>query len=125
MALEARDAVAAEDARAWRAALVRNKQRAGLFYETPGAVEFRGERLFTTRLELPTAVPTGRYRVDVYLLADGVATDRSTTVLEVQKVGLGAEVFEFAHREAAAYGALAIVVALVAGWFAGFVFRRA
>ena len=47
-----------------------------------------------------------------------------TTPLVVSKIGVGADIFEFAHRHSAAYGIIAIVMALLAGWAAHLVFRR-
>jgi hypothetical protein len=61
----------------------------------------------------------------MYLFRDGRMITRRTTPLVVRKVGLEARVFDYAHEQAAAYGAIAIVVALMAGWLAGAVFRKA
>ena len=47
-----------------------------------------------------------------------------STPLYVNKIGVGANVFTFAHRQAAAYGLIAIVLAVAAGWLAGAMFRR-
>jgi hypothetical protein len=37
---------------------------------------------------------------------------------------VGADIYEFAHDRAAIYGLLAVLVAVLAGWAAGAVFRR-
>jgi hypothetical protein len=47
-----------------------------------------------------------------------------TTPMFVNKVGVGADIYEFAHDRAAIYGLLAVLVAVLAGWAAGAVFRR-
>jgi len=44
--------------------------------------------------------------------------------LRVAKAGLGAEIYQFAHRNSALYGIIAILIALLAGWLAGVVFRK-
>ncbi|MEK9661608.1 MAG: TIGR02186 family protein [Alphaproteobacteria bacterium] len=105
-------------------ALLRAKERIQLYDAEQGEVRFLGNRLFRTRISLPANVPTGRYTVDVYLVADGAIANRTTTPLEVVKSGFEEQVFNFAHERAALYGLIAIVIALVAGWFAGYVFRR-
>ena len=46
-----------------------------------------------------------------------------TTPLVVSKVGLDAAVFDFASRRRAAYGAIAVLTAVVAGWLASLPFR--
>lgn len=117
-------AVAAPEASEWRAALVRVQQRSGLFPQQVGKVSFRGTRLFTTRLVLPANVPTGHYDVDVLLVEDRHIIGHRQAQLEVRKTGFEAGVHSFAHERPALYGLIAIVIALVAGWLAGLVFRR-
>jgi uncharacterized protein (TIGR02186 family) len=109
---------------AFRSALVRNKQRSSLYTEGLRDVVFRGSRLFRTRVALPANVPTGDYKVTVYLVQDGAISDRSESLLQVRKVGLEAKVTEFAFEQAPLYGLIAVIIALIAGWFAGFVFRK-
>ena len=105
-------------------ALVRNKQRADLYDGELGSVRFLGSRLFRTRISLPANVPTGRYTVEVFLVANGTIETRTTTPLEVVKSGFEEQVYSFAHERSAIYGLIAIILALVAGWFAGYVFRK-
>jgi len=111
-------------ARNWRDALIRNKQRLGHYSTEVGQVIFLGENLFRTLVEFPANVPTGTYQIEVYLLRDGRVVSAQTTPLIVSKIGLEADVFDFAHNYAALYGLIAILVALVAGWLAHIAFRR-
>jgi len=60
----------------------------------------------------------------VLLVRNGKVVSAQTTPLIVSKIGLGADIFEFAHRHAVAYGVVAIVSALLAGWIAHLAFRR-
>lgn len=108
----------------FRDALIRNKQRSGLYGERVGDVSIQGGRLFRTRLELPANVPTGEYTVTVLLVDDKEIVSRSSTQLSVRKVGIEAKVTEFAFENSHLYGILAVLIALIAGWFAGFVFRK-
>lgn len=108
----------------FRSALIRNKQRDELYLEEIGKVSFLGSRLFRTRINFPSNVPTGTYTADVFLVRDGNVVSAQSTPLVVGKVGFGAELFDFAHQRPALYGILAVVVALAAGWLAGVAFRR-
>ncbi len=108
----------------FRKALVRNKRRVGLYGREVGKVSFLGLRLFRTRVYFPANVPTGTYKVEVFLLRDGVVVSAQTTPLIISKIGLGAEVYDFAHRESALYGIIAIIIALSAGLLVGFIFRK-
>ncbi len=111
-------------ARNWRDALIRNKQRLGHYAREVSQVIFLGENLFRTQVEFPANVPTGTYQIEVYLLREGRVISAQTTPLIVGKIGLEAEVYDFAHNYAAYYGLIAILVALVAGWLAHVAFRR-
>lgn len=109
----------------WRAGLIRNMQREGLYGREVGSVTFLGERLFRSTLYFPANVPTGSYMVEVYLLRDGRVISAQTTPLIVSRVGVEAEIHFFAYERSAAYGAIAIAIALMAGWLAHTLFRKA
>jgi uncharacterized protein (TIGR02186 family) len=109
---------------AFTTALIRNKQRDGLFNETLGKIKFLENRLFRTQVQFPSNVPTGVYTATVYLVDGGAIVDRTDTPLQVRKTGFEANVFEFANQRSAIYGVIAILIALAAGWFAGIVFRN-
>lgn len=116
--------LSADEERAFRTALIRNKQRSGLYSVQSGRVTFQRSRLFRTRLELPANVPTGKYAVEVFLVNNGQIVGRSTREFFIRKVGLEAKITEFAFEQAPLYGIIAVLIALIAGWFAGFVFRK-
>jgi uncharacterized protein (TIGR02186 family) len=105
-------------------ALIRVKQSQGLYGKQTGNVHFIGNKLFRTTLTFPNNIPVGSYSVDVFVFRDGRIADEKTTILGVQKIGIEAEVYDFAHRHALSYGVLAILLAAMAGWFANIVFRK-
>lgn len=108
----------------FRAALIRAKQRAGLYTEEPARILFLGDRLFRTDVWFPANAPVGRYVVQVYLIRDGEVASAEITPLVVSKVGFEAGVYNFAQRYSLAYGVLAILIAAVAGWAASAIFRK-
>ena len=112
-------------AAAWRAALIRAKQREGHYYTQVGRVSFLGQRLFRTQVRFPANVPTGRYIVEVFYLRDGRVIAAQATPLQVGKVGTEAEIFDFAYNRSLLYGLIAIAIALMAGWLANLMFRQA
>ncbi len=118
------DTLTPEEEKQFFDALIRNKKREGLYGSESGVVSFLGKRLFRTRISLPANVPTGQYTVEVFLVVDGKVVNRTTTPLQVLKSGFEEQVYTFAHERSALYGLIAIAIALVAGWFAGFVFRK-
>lgn len=124
--LVARKSAAAtkEEAADFREALIRRKQARQLYGIATGEVSFLSNSLFRTRLFFPATVPVGVYTVKVLLVREKRVVSVQTTPLIIQKTGLEAVVYDFAHAHAAQYGIVAIFLALVAGWLAGIVFRR-
>lgn len=118
------DSAAHENAKVFQDALIRIKQRQGLFASKVGAVSFLGGRLFRTNIYFPSNVPTGTYVVETYLIRDGEIVTAQTTPLVVSKIGMEAWIHRFAHDFPALYGSVAVLCALMAGWAAALVFRR-
>lgn len=112
------------DLKTFSDALIRAKQKSGLFLDQPARILFIGERLFRVNLRVPSTVPTGTYLAEVYLVRDQKIVGAQTTPLVISKIGFGADIYDFAHRHSAAYGVIAVLVALFAGWMAHLAFRR-
>ncbi|MGI9500732.1 MAG: TIGR02186 family protein [Geminicoccaceae bacterium] len=114
-----------DEKEAFAAALIRNKQKAGLYSKRPGKVTFPGSKLFRTTFSFPANVPPGHYQIEVFKLKDGQVTGAQQSSLQISKVGIEATVFDFANQRSALYGMVAIIIAVAAGWLAGVIFRRA
>jgi uncharacterized protein (TIGR02186 family) len=123
-AAEGQPPLTEEQAALFKSAVLRLKQSQGLYPLEPGTVRFLGNRLFRTSLDFPANVPTGIYQVHVYLIRDGDVVSAETTPLTVSKVGVGAEIFEFARFHAYIYATLSVVGAIAVGWLAAAMFRR-
>lgn len=108
----------------FRAGLISTKQAQGLFGRKLGNVHFKGDKLFRTDIHFPANVPVGEYGVDVFVFRDKRIIDEHTTILAVQKFGVEASIYDFAHRNALSYGIIAIILATMAGWLASVIFRK-
>lgn len=113
------------DIERFRAALIRNKQDERLYVAKVGEVSFLGKALFRTRLAFPANVPPGSYQVQVLQFRDGNVIAAQASPLGISKIGIEADLFDFAHHNAAAYGLGAILLAIGAGWGASVMFRKA
>ncbi len=122
--LAPRSAEREETIGASRAALVRERVRHALYAEQAGVITFIDANLFRVSLVFPASIPTGPYQVDVLLVDQGRIVAERTTPLVVTKIGAAAQLFDFAHRQSAAYAAIAIAAALLAGWLGYIVFRK-
>ena len=121
--LESKPAASGDRTKRFVEALIDEQQRVGLFATEVGKIAFLGERLFRATITFPTNVPTGTYLVEVFLARNRDVVGGQTTPLIVSKVGVDAEVSDFATRQSAAYGAIAVLTAVVAGWLASLPFR--
>jgi uncharacterized protein (TIGR02186 family) len=109
----------------FRRALLRTEVDGGLFLDAVGKIDFLGDRLFRATLTFPANVPTGTYSVEIFLLRKGEVVAAQTTPLVVSKIGVDAQVYDFADRQALAYGLIAVLIAVMAGWLASLPFRSA
>mgnify|MGYP000094274973 FL=1 len=124
LAARGEQSVPPEDEATFRKALIRRKQVQGLYASEPGRVTVIAGKLFRTQVHFPANLATGTYTAVVYLIRDGRVVHAQTTPLLVEKVGIGAEVYDFAHKSSATYGLAAILIAVAAGWLAAAVFRK-
>jgi uncharacterized protein (TIGR02186 family) len=110
-------------AKEFRDAFIRLKERAGLFYQQVG-VTFIGDLVFRATAFLPANVPVGSYSVLVYLFESGDLVASAQETIEVSKSGLEGTISVFAHSQALAYGLIVVALALFIGWLGGVIFRR-
>ena len=104
-------------------AVVRLRERAGVYYETIGGVTVTEQTLFETRLELPAQLVEGDYKARIFLTRDREVIDVYETSILVRKEGVELWIDTMAHDYSAIYGVLSILVALGAGWGASALFR--
>jgi uncharacterized protein (TIGR02186 family) len=114
----------AELVQEFREAVVRLKSNEDLYDEGLGAVNLMSNRLFRTELHFPAHVPTGTYLVEVYLFRNGQITSAEIVPLTISKIGVGAEIYDFAYNWAPFYGLISVLLAAAAGWAASAAFRR-
>jgi len=112
------------DPAAFRLAFLRIKDERGLYSENDPPAQLVGGRLFSARIEFPATVATGTYRIDTMLVQGGQIVARQPLSLEVQRVGIGAELWRIAHQWPLLYGVAAVLAAALAGWLGSFVFRK-
>ena len=118
-------ALASADGRSeFISALIRNKERQGLYQTLPGGVTFLGRTLFRATIDIPANVPVGLYTAKVFLVRDGKIVDAVSSPLYVDKIGIERLIFRLAMVEPLAYGLFAVGLAIFAGWLAAAVFRE-
>jgi uncharacterized protein (TIGR02186 family) len=111
-------------AQRFASALIGIKNARGLFAERKREVEFLAPNVFRTTFFLPSDIPTGEYRVSVYLFRDQTFLAGQTQMLSIAKGGYSEWLARAAIDYSLSYGIVCVALALFTGWFAGVIFRR-
>ena len=106
----------------WKSNFVRIKKNKNLFKEYE--IENIDNKLFQTRIFFPAKSITGEYKVNVYQIKDNLILNNKEKVITLKKSGIGNQIYNFAHKNAAAYGLFAIIFAVLSGFLAATLFRR-
>lgn len=104
-------------------AVIRIRQKEGLYSQSNGHVELLDETLFRTQIALPSNLVEGDYKTRIFLTRDQKVVDVFETAIAVRKVGLERWIFNLAHERPLIYGLLSLTIAILAGWLASTVFR--
>ena len=108
----------------WKAAMVRNLEKTGLWSNQPGKIKVISNVLFRTDISIPANIIPGDYEVRTLHFRDGAVVEENVSTINVVKRGLSAEIYRIAHEYAPFYGIFAIIFAVAAGWLAAVAFRR-
>lgn len=111
--------------RRFASGLVDLNKRKGLYGQEAGAVIITDSVLYRARLTIPSSVPVGRYVAETLLIKDGrviVADDK--VEVTIGKSGFERFVALLAEKHGLIYGAIAVMISVFFGWFAGFIFNR-
>ena len=118
------DAAAEGTAELFAEALIDLKGSHALYEEREEAVEFLAPNVFRTTFFLPSDIPTGEYRVSVYLFRDDTFLAGQAQTLTIAKAGFSERIARAAIEFPLPYGIVCVALALFTGWLAGLIFRR-
>jgi len=105
--------------------LVEQRQKGGLYRDSPGGVEITDNILYRARLDIPSSVPVGEYIAETLLIQDGkvIAADDNVQI-SIKKVGFEAFITTLADQYSFIYGLIAVLISILFGWAAGYIFQR-
>ena len=106
----------------WKDNFVRIKKSKNLFKEYN--IEKIDNKLFQTRIFFPAKSIPGEYKVNVYQIENNIIVNNKEKTITLKKSGVGSQIYNFAHKNAAAYGLFAILFAVLSGFLAATLFRR-
>jgi len=106
------------------AGLVDLKQRAGLYYENPKAVEITDGVLYRAHVAIPARVPVGQFTAETFLIRDGRVLAAAVREIDIRKSGFERFVARAAEQSSFTYGLAAVALSIALGWAAGAIARR-
>jgi len=103
------------------------KESENIYATYPGTLKGKaaagGQNPVKVTFFLPTNTKPGTYKVVLSVITDGKAVSSATTELTVAMVGFPALLADLAYQHGAAYGVIAVVIAIVTGFAMGFLFK--
>lgn len=112
-----------EDLKAFKQAVVRLKQKEGLYRKEDYGVIFLGQSLFRSSIVVPANVPVGPLTARVYLFRTGELLSTFTSRVRFEREGIELWLYRFAMRRPMLYGLFAVFAAVAAGLIASALFR--
>ena len=106
----------------WKENFVRIKKNKNLFKEYK--IEKIENKLFQTRIFFPSDSIPGDYLVNVYQIKNNLILNKKEKKIILAKSGIGSRIYDFAHKNSAAYGLFAVIFAILSGLLAATLFRR-
>lgn len=110
--------------KAFREAVVRLKQKEGLYVSEPHGVVFIGKSLFRATIALPANVTVGPFDTRVYLFKEERLISQYNLRLNLEREGLELWLHNFAFKQPFFYGLATVVLALLAGLAASALFSK-
>lgn len=96
----------------------------GLYVDREEEVKFIAPNVFRTTFFLPSDIPTGEYRVSVYLFRGQAFLAGQTQPLSIAKGGFSDRIARASVEYPLRYGLVCVALALFTGWLAWVIFRR-
>jgi uncharacterized protein (TIGR02186 family) len=117
-------ALSTADLREFQQAIIRLKQKQGLYIQDNFRVAFIGKSLFRATIELPANVTVGPFDTRVYLFHDEKLLSQYSVRLNLEREGLERYLHRFAFGSPTLYGLVTVALAVAAGLVASTVFGR-
>ncbi|WP_337658506.1 TIGR02186 family protein [Sphingorhabdus sp. Alg231-15] len=104
--------------------LVDLNSRGRLYKNLPNSVEITDSVLYQARINLPASVPVGEYSAETFLIIDGRVEAAEIKDITIEKIGLGRFITNLSQQNGFIYGLLAVLISVILGWAAGYLFRK-
>jgi len=110
------------DKERWINEFVKFKKEEKLYRIEEGIIAKQGGE-YHLEMKWPFQAAPGTYNIQVLAVRDGRIVDRAESNLTVERAGIVAQLTSLAFNQAAVYGIIAIVIAMLAGFAVGVLFK--
>jgi len=104
-------------------AVVRIRERSGLYKIVEDSVAVDQQTLFRTAIDMPANLTEGEYSTRIFLTREGRVVSVYETTIDVRKVGLERWLYNMSREQPLIYGLMSLAIAILAGWGASAFFR--
>ncbi len=104
--------------------LVNKLEKDNLYTSGASKIEFLDETLFKVILRFPKNIARGVYTVEIYLINENDLISFQSIPIYVNQVGMSATISDQSYQQPLLYGLLSVIMALVIGWLANYLFVR-
>ncbi len=111
------------DAQSFTDAVIRIREKSGLYRLQEGSVSIDQQTLFRTSINMPANLVEGDYSTRIFITREGAVIDQLSTTIDVRKVGLERFLFSLSREQPLLYGLMSLAIAIFAGWAASAVFQ--
>ncbi|MEW2913102.1 TIGR02186 family protein [Leisingera sp. JC11] len=109
-------------AQAFADAVVRIREKNGLYSLRENTVAVDEQTLFRTAIKMPADLTEGDYQTRIFLTRGGEVVSSYETTIDVRKVGLERFLFSLSREQPFLYGLMSLAIAIAAGWGASAAF---
>ncbi len=110
----------------WVEEFIKFKEKNKVYGVFPGKIEAStagGKKTYTLVLDWPYQAPPQEYTISIYAVKDNVVQEVTEQPLRVEKTGALKFLSNMAFNNAAVYGIVSIIIAIVAGFVVSLIFR--
>jgi uncharacterized protein (TIGR02186 family) len=119
------EGLSTQDITDFRDAVVRLKQKEGLYVADEYGVAFIGRSLFRSSIQFPANVSVGPFETRVYLFHNEKLLSEYDVRLNLEREGIERHLHDFAFNYPLFYGLVTVSIAIGAGLLASTIFSRA
>ncbi len=108
----------------WMVEFFKFMEDENLYDEEIGQIKVdKKSHTYSVEIDWPFQAPPGEYNVEVFAVAGGKVVDQASAKIQVEQVGIVKKLSHMAFEKPALYGIIALVVAIVAGFGVGMIFK--